>query len=102
MALRGAMRGSLPDEVLHAPKRGFQPPVAEWLRGDLRGYARDVLLDPRSLGRGYFKSEIVSGLLEEHATGSADHSQGIWTLLVLELWHRDFVDAPSPVAGERA
>jgi asparagine synthase (glutamine-hydrolysing) len=99
VALRSAMRGIVPDAILDAPKRGFQPPVAEWFRGELREYGREVLLDPVTLNRGYFRSEAVAGLLDEHARGVADHSQGIWTLLVLELWHREFVDRPAPVSG---
>ena len=96
VALRRAMDGIVPDEILGAPKRGFQPPLAEWLRGDLREYARQVLLDPSSRARGYFRTDAVSKLLDEHGTGSADNSQGIWTLLVLELWHREFVDRAPP------
>ncbi len=95
VALRGAMRGIVPDEILDAPKRGFQPPVAAWLRTDLRAYAHDILLDPRARERGYFRTEVVESLLAEHVEGTADHSQGIWTLLVFELWHREFIDASS-------
>jgi asparagine synthase (glutamine-hydrolysing) len=99
IALRRIMRGVLPDQILDAPKRGFQPPIAAWLRGTLRGYARDVLLDPVSRDRGYFRAETVESLIEEHVAGIADHSQGIWTLLMLELWHREFVDQPKAVVG---
>jgi asparagine synthase (glutamine-hydrolysing) len=102
IALRRALRGVVPEHILDAPKRGFQPPVAAWLRGDLRDYARDVLLDRTSRSRGYFRTEAVGALLDEHAAGAADHSQGIWTLLVLELWHREFVDRPQPVASHAA
>ena len=98
IALREAMRGTVPDEILDAPKRGFQPPVAEWFRGDLREHAREVLLDRRTLDRGYFRPDAISRLLNEHTAGTLDHSQGIWTLLVLELWHREFVDQV-PSAG---
>lgn len=101
IALRRALRGILPEEILSAPKRGFQPPVAAWLRGELRDHARDVLLDPVARERGYFRPDVVTGLLDEHASGATDHSQGIWTLLVLELWHREFVDRVPAVAGHR-
>jgi asparagine synthase (glutamine-hydrolysing) len=101
IALRRALRGVLPEEILSAPKRGFQPPVAAWLRGELRDHARDVLLDPVARERGYFQPEAVAALLDEHATGATDHSQGIWTLLVLELWHREFVDRVPAAAGHR-
>jgi len=92
VGLRQAMRGWVPDEILDAPKRGFQPPLAAWFRGDLREYARDVLLDGRATDRGYFRRERVEGLLDRHAGGIEDNSQGIWTLLMFELWQRDFVD----------
>jgi asparagine synthase (glutamine-hydrolysing) len=103
VALRRAMEDRLPAEILAAPKRGFQPPVAEWLRGDLRDYAREVLLDPVSRSRGMFRDVAVRSLLDEHTAGVHDHSQGLWTLLVLELWQREFVDAtpaaPVPITA---
>jgi asparagine synthase (glutamine-hydrolysing) len=92
VAFRRALRGWVPDEILDAPKRGFQPPLADWLRGELHGYARDILLDPIARARGQLRPERVAALLERHANGVEDHSQGIWTLLVHELWQRELVD----------
>jgi hypothetical protein len=90
--LRGALRGWVPDEILDAPKRGFRLPLGDWLRGELRGYARDVLLDRRAVERGCFRGSYVRELLDRHAAGVQDHSQGIWTLLMFELWQQEFVD----------
>jgi asparagine synthase (glutamine-hydrolysing) len=98
VGLRDAMRGILPDEILDRPKRGFQLPLVEWFRSDLRGYAADVLLDPGALARGYFARDQVEGLLERHATGREDRAETIWALLMFELWHRELVDG----AGRRA
>ena len=102
VGLREAMRGYVPDAILDAPKRGFQPPLADWLRGELRELAGDALLDGTARGRGFFRTEEVQRLLREHGARTHDHSQGIWTLLVFELWHRQVVDArsasPSPIA----
>jgi len=95
IALRGALRGWVPDQILDAPKRGFRLPLGDWFRADLRGYARDVLLDRQTLGRGYFREQYVRELLDRHASGAQDHSQGIWTLLMFELWHAEFVDRPA-------
>ncbi|HYI38574.1 MAG TPA: asparagine synthase (glutamine-hydrolyzing) [Thermoleophilaceae bacterium] len=89
-ALRAALRGWVPDEVLDAPKRGFKVPMAEWFRGDLRAFAREILLDRDALDRGWFDERYVRGLLDRHADSVQDHSQGIWTLLNFELWHREF------------
>jgi asparagine synthase (glutamine-hydrolysing) len=97
VGLRAAFRGWVPDEILDGRKQGFEVPVAEWFRGDLRDYARDVLLDPGAIGRGHFRESYVREILDRHASGAADNSRGIWTLLMYELWHREFVDAAAPV-----
>lgn len=91
-ALREALRGWIPDEILDGRKRGFRSPIADWFRGELREFAREVLLDGAARDRGYFREPYVRGLLDAHAAGEADHSQGIWTLVNFELWHRQFVD----------
>jgi asparagine synthase (glutamine-hydrolysing) len=96
--LREALRGWLPHEVLDRPKQGFSVPVGEWFRGELRDQVHEVLLDPGSLSRGYFRAEAVRSLLHRHGTGAADESKRLWSLYMLELWHREFVDpVPAPV-----
>lgn len=94
-ALREAVRGWVPDEVTAAPKRGFNVPVAEWLRGELAELTRDVLLDRGATDRGYFRPAYVRRLIDRHLARLDDHSQALWTLLVFELWHREFVDNAS-------
>ena len=85
--LRSALRGWVPDEILDGPKRGFQLPLREWFRGELREYAREVLLDERAVSRGWCREQQVRRILDEHAAGERDHGRGIWTLLSLELWY---------------
>ncbi|MFN3477081.1 MAG: asparagine synthase-related protein, partial [Candidatus Methylomirabilales bacterium] len=81
-----------PDEVIHRPKKGFGVPIDHWFRHDLREMAYDVLLDRRSLERGYFKREAIERLLDEHCRGKANWHYLLWNLLMLELWHRMFID----------
>ena len=100
--LREALRPWLSSEILDRPKQGFSVPLSSWLRSDLQGWARDILLDPGSLGRGYFEPAAVNRLLDRHAAGADGDAKRIYALLMLELWHRDFVDAPTlalPVAA---
>lgn len=86
----------MPDDILDGRKMGFRSPIADWLRGDLRDFARDLLLDPTARARGWFRPREVERLLHRHAMRVEDHSQGIWTLLNFELWHREFVDGAAP------
>jgi asparagine synthase (glutamine-hydrolysing) len=86
--------GVLP-EVLHRPKQGFAIPLVHWMRNELKGELPRVLLEPRSLQRGYFEPRAVRQLLGEYFSGRQDHSRRIWQLLVLELWHRNYLEARS-------
>jgi asparagine synthase (glutamine-hydrolysing) len=92
--LREALRGWLPDDILDRRKQGFSVPLSTWLRTDLQGWAREVLLDERSRERGYFAPGAVQAVLDRHAAGADGDAKRIYALLMLELWHREFVDAP--------
>jgi asparagine synthase (glutamine-hydrolysing) len=85
----------LPLSVRRRAKMGFGVPLGHWFRHELRDFARDALLDPRALGRGYFRPEIVRNMVEDHQAGRYDHSYRLWALLVLELWHREWIDRPA-------
>jgi asparagine synthase (glutamine-hydrolysing) len=100
--LREAMREWLPDEVLDRPKRGFGVPLVHWLRADLRDWSREILLDEATTGRGYFRTAAVREMLDRHADGRDDCSMRIWALLMLELWHREFVDSVPPMSATTA
>ena len=86
--LKKALERVLPSAMLNLPKRGFDPPIADWLRRDLREMVFDLLLDSRARGRGYFQYSFVENTLEEHDRGQRDHGSLIWKLLILESWQR--------------
>ncbi len=89
--LRAAFADLLPPAIRRRGKMGFGVPIAHWLRGELRDYARGILLSPECLARGYFREETARRLIEEHTAARADHADRLWALLNLELWHREFL-----------
>jgi len=89
--LKRAFADLLPPENVNRRKMGFGVPVGQWFRGPLRDLLRDALLSPRSLERGYFRESEVRRLVDEHLERRADHSFQLWNLLMLELWHREFI-----------
>jgi asparagine synthase (glutamine-hydrolysing) len=90
--LKKAMEPYLPKEILYRGKMGFPTPLALMFKGEMRDYVSGVLGSDRSLDRGYFRPEAVRSMLAEHAAGTADHHRVLWQLLVLEEWHRKFID----------
>jgi len=91
--LKQAMRGLLPDSIIDRPKHGFAVPLARWFRGELAGFARDLLTSEKCRNRGLFNTAYVERLIGLHE-GGRDIDLQLWTLLSLELWCRRILDAP--------
>jgi asparagine synthase (glutamine-hydrolysing) len=87
-----AIADLVPAEILNRPKQGFGVPIQQWINQQLRERIRDTLNDPRTLQRGYVARSHVELLLDEHERGRRDHAMALWSLLMLELWHRQYVD----------
>ncbi len=96
-----AERLGIPSELLHRRKQGFQLPLVEWMRSEMKDQFLRVLLEPRTLQRGYFKPEAVRALVDEHTRGRRNRSGLLWRMLVLELWHRNFMESQAKRAGSR-
>jgi asparagine synthase (glutamine-hydrolysing) len=86
--LKKAMEDLLPHSIIYRPKLGFPTPWSGWLAGPRLDWIESLLLQPRSLSRGYFKPAAVQKLFREHRAKYRDHYDRIWRLLNLELWHR--------------
>jgi asparagine synthase (glutamine-hydrolysing) len=80
--LRKALAPILPAEILNAPKQGFTLPAAEWLRGPLVPYARDVL----AVDRGILDVAATTQLLDDHVARRGDNWKQLWTLLSFCVW----------------
>ena len=93
-----AIRDLIPEEVMNRPKQGFGIPMSTWINQELRAKIRETLGDSLTRQRGYFDYSYVELLLKEHERGRRDHSKALWALLMLELWHRRFLDSkPVPL-----
>jgi asparagine synthase (glutamine-hydrolysing) len=90
-ALKAAFSKALPPEILTRKKAGFPVPYNGWLRGELSAGAREMLLSERARSRGYFQAGEVARLLDAQEAGGR-YPKEIFSLLVIELWHRQFAD----------
>jgi asparagine synthase (glutamine-hydrolysing) len=90
--LKGAMADALPPEILQHRKHGFTIPLAAWFRGDLAGFAGEILLGPEARNRGFLDTRALERFLRDHAHGSRNLGSAIWSILMFELWCRQILD----------
>jgi len=91
--LKDTFRDILPQRVIERKKMGFGVPIDHWFRNELKEMAYDILLGDRCIGRGYFDRGYIRKILDEHMSGKWNWHYHIYNLLMLELWHRTFIDA---------
>jgi asparagine synthase (glutamine-hydrolysing) len=88
---KNAFSELLPSEIIEKKKHGFGLPIPVWLRTEsgLRDFAADLVLSPRAVQRGYFRSAFLKNIFELHRSDTTSfYGSIIWNLMMLELWHR--------------
>src|SRR5262249_7366813 len=91
--LKAAFADALPAEILRRRKQGFMIPLSRWLRTDLRHLVEDALAPDLVRSRGLWRVDAVAQLVGEHLSGARTHGDRLWTLVILELWMREYLDA---------
>jgi asparagine synthase (glutamine-hydrolysing) len=89
--LKRAFAKIVPQEILDRKKTGFPVPYGAWMKGELRSFVEDVVLSPTAQSRGYFNKEGIEKMLSAHMS-KGSYPKEVFSLAVLELWHRAFVD----------
>jgi asparagine synthase (glutamine-hydrolysing) len=88
--LREAFADMLPPENVNRRKAGFGMPIGSWYRGDMRPFLEDHLLSDSAIIRSYIDGKAIDRIVLDHLNQKANHTYRIWTLLMLEMWHREF------------
>jgi len=100
--LKRAVAGLLPPETIRRKKQGFSIPVHQWLRTRLRPIVCDALSPRRTEDMGLFRPAAIQQLLSDHFEGRRNNGFEIWGLLILSLWHDQFIrNFPPLVSGQR-
>jgi asparagine synthase (glutamine-hydrolysing) len=93
--LKDTMADILPAEILNQRKQGFDMPISSWFRGDLAGFASDVLLSQKAQQRGHLNAPAVAEKLRQHRKGDQNFGATLWSLLIYELWCQGTMDRNS-------
>jgi asparagine synthase (glutamine-hydrolysing) len=93
-----AERVGVPREAIYRQKQGFSLPLVHWMRHELKDMLM-ILLEPRTLDRGYFVASGVRKLMDDHIVRRRGNTARIWRMLMFELWHRNFLEKFIKPAG---
>ncbi len=86
-----ALGRQVPKKIVRRRKVGFPVPYASWLRNELRDWLQEILFDRKTLARGYFEKACIEHLILDHQR-RGDFSRELFSLAILELWHREFLE----------
>jgi asparagine synthase (glutamine-hydrolysing) len=92
IALKQAMRGTVPGEIIDRPKAGFGAPVRGWIVHELGPLIDDLLSVETLRKRGFFEPSEVARLVADFRSGRRDTALQIWQLLTFEIWQQVFID----------
>jgi asparagine synthase (glutamine-hydrolysing) len=87
--LKRVARRCLPKYIVDRPKQELAVPLESWLTHALRPRIESTLTSERALSRGYFQPDRLRAFVQ---AWRPDDSYALWTLFMLEQWHRLFID----------
>jgi len=89
--LRKHLSKYFPADIYKRKKQGFNFPLDSWLRGKLKDFVYQILLDSKKNNSGIFNFRNLEQLLNRHQNGE-NLGNAIWALLAFELWQREHLD----------
>jgi len=89
--LKKALRGTVPDTILDAPKRGFGVPVVQWLQTGLNQKMKEVLTDPLIRQSGLFDTKEIDRKIASLGSGDLTHGMDLWRCMNLAMWYKHYM-----------
>jgi asparagine synthase (glutamine-hydrolysing) len=87
-SFKHSLEPHLPNDVLYRQKMGFSVPLANWFKGPLKERLYKGLLSKQMTESGFFKTEQLKKLIDDHVSGLRDNSAPLWTLMMFESFMR--------------
>jgi asparagine synthase (glutamine-hydrolysing) len=84
--LRDVLYRRVPRELIERPKVGFTVPLADWLRGPLRGWAEELLSPARLATTGLLQVGPIRNVWRAFLGGRRELALRLWAVLMFEAW----------------
>lgn len=97
--LKDTFSDLLPAENLAAPKKGFNFPLATWMRDHFDVYFEREMTRERVKADGLFSWDYIDTLRRQHRHGKRDNSYPLFSLIMFDVWYRKHIAVPGAPAG---
>jgi len=84
--LREVLSKYIPEKLTQGPKRGFNVPVGDWLKGPLRSWAEALLNEDRLIKEGYLETGPIQEAWNLHISGRGNFESRLWNILMFQSW----------------
>jgi len=90
--VRDAFRDLLPEELYHRGKQGFEVPLLNWFRRELKSLITDDLLSDQFIAeQNMFNPDAIRALKEQLFSNNPGESVNrVWALIVFQYWWKKY------------
>jgi asparagine synthase (glutamine-hydrolysing) len=82
----------IPASIAERKKVGFDSPIGQWFKGELRGFLHGFLSKDNLQRSGILNPDSVQTMIADHLSGRRDYSLQLWSIVALEGWYRMYIE----------
>jgi asparagine synthase (glutamine-hydrolysing) len=90
----------LPQEIIHRKKVGFDSPIGQWFKDELKDFLGSFLSKEQVRRSGLLNPDAVQRMISDHASGVKDYSLQLWSIVALEAWYRMYIEEDIVATGD--
>lgn len=77
----------IPKEIMNRPKIGFDLPIFDWLKNDLRYLVDEYLSDKAIEASGCLDKKVVSEIVDAFHSNRLRYKSLFWNIIVFQMWY---------------
>ena len=90
----------LPQQIIHRKKVGFDSPIGQWFKDELKDFLASFLSKEQVRRSGLLNPEAVQRMIGDHVSGLKDYSLQLWSIVALEAWYRMYIEGDVLATGD--
>lgn len=97
--LKRAVEPLIGENLTYRKKQMFTVPIGEWLKGELYGQMKDLLLSQTALARDLFNMPYIEMMMQKHLSGESNYTRELRALMAIEIWYKIFINKDTDTLG---